>query len=108
MKEALAWERRWRKALRAEGSTSTEHGGVRSDGTSWERHVAHVYRRKKYKSRKEWTVRLEGQVGLDHVGSESLDSTLLSRGTLEGFSEGVTESDILFFLNLFYFLFIYF
>lgn len=34
-------------------------------------------------------------MGLDHAGSESLDSTLLSRGTLEGFSEGVTESDIL-------------
>lgn len=62
---------------------------------SWERHVDHVYTRKKYTSRKEWTLRLEGQVGLDHAGSESLDSTLLSRGTLEVFSEGVTESDIL-------------
>ena len=49
------------------------------------------HQKKKFK-KKQWTVRLEGP---DHVGSESLNSTLLSRGTLEGFSEGVPESDIL-------------
>ena len=53
--------------------------------------MVHIKKKKNLK-KKQWTVRLEGP---DHVGSESLNSTLLSQGTLEGFSEGVPESVML-------------